>query len=97
MPGAAIAVAAGPPPRSARRTSPAGCRFGPSRRLAVVRFPLGELEQTGHALGVTVNDLVLAAVTGGLQRLLTARGYNAPGMRQRCSVPAAIGWPGFSD
>jgi WS/DGAT/MGAT family acyltransferase len=64
---------------------------GPTRRLAVVRLPLGELRGTGHALGVTVNDLLLAAVTGGLRSLLTARGDDVAELRLRTSVPAATG------
>jgi diacylglycerol O-acyltransferase len=68
--------------------------FGPYRRLAVVRCPLDELQRTAHAQGVTVNDLLLAAVTEGLGRLLTARGENRPEMRLRCSVPATLDRPG---
>jgi hypothetical protein len=34
---------------------------GPGRRMAVVRQPLADLVRTGHALDMTVNDLLLAA------------------------------------
>ena len=34
---------------------------------------LKTIKRTGHALGVTVNDLVLAMVTDGLRELLTDR------------------------
>jgi diacylglycerol O-acyltransferase / wax synthase len=66
-------------------------RIGPGRRLGTVRQPLETLQQTGHALGVTVNDLLLAAVTGGLRQLLTAGNQNAPGLQLRATVPAATG------
>ena len=66
-------------------------RVGPDRRLAVVRHPLDELRRTGHTLGVTVNDLLLAAVAGGLRDLLRSRGDDVDSMRLRTSVPAATG------
>lgn len=69
-------------------------RVGRNRRLGVVCESLSEVERTGHALGVTVNDLVLAAVTAGLRDLLTARGENTPGRALRTTVPAATGHAG---
>ena len=62
---------------------------GPTRRLAVVRCPLEEVRGSGHALGATVNDLLLAAVTGGLRELLLARGDDVDRLTLRTSVPAA--------
>lgn len=64
-------------------------RVGPTRRLTVVRWPLEEVRSSGHALGVTVNDLLLAAVTGGLRELLLARGDDVDRLTLRTSVPAA--------
>jgi len=68
--------------------------IGLDRRLATTRVPLAEVTQTAHALGVTVNDLLLAAVTAGLRDLLAARGDLTAGMVLRASVPAATGSPG---
>jgi WS/DGAT/MGAT family acyltransferase len=62
---------------------------GPTRRLVVLRWPLDEVRGSGHALGVTVNDLLLAAVTGGLRTLLQARGDDVEQLTLRTSVPAA--------
>jgi WS/DGAT/MGAT family acyltransferase len=62
---------------------------GSTRRLAVVRYPLEEVRGSGHALGATVNDLLLAAVTGGLRELLLARGDDVDRLTLRTSVPAA--------
>jgi WS/DGAT/MGAT family acyltransferase len=75
------------------RTSPTSLprRVGPERRLAVVRQPLDELRRTGHSLGVTVNDLLLAGVAGGLRELLRSRGDDVDSLRLRTSVPAATG------
>jgi WS/DGAT/MGAT family acyltransferase len=69
-------------------------RVGRARRLAIVRQPLDELKRTGHGLGVTVNDLLLGAVTGGLRELLASRGERLEGLVLRTSVPAGAGRPG---
>jgi diacylglycerol O-acyltransferase / wax synthase len=66
-------------------------QVGPTRRLAVVRAPLDELRLAGHALGATVNDLLLASVTGGLRALLSSRGEDLAALTLRTSVPAATG------
>jgi diacylglycerol O-acyltransferase / wax synthase len=62
-------------------------RLGPRRRLLVVEQPVDELRRVGHALGATVNDLLVAAATGGLRSLLAARGDLHPGLTARASVP----------
>ena len=66
-------------------------QVGPTRRLVVVREPFDELRSAGHALGATVNDLLLASVTGGLRALLSARGDDVATLTVRTSVPAATG------
>jgi diacylglycerol O-acyltransferase / wax synthase len=60
---------------------------GPRRRLAVVKASVDELQATAHAIGVTINDLLLAAVTEGLRQLLLARGDDLAGVELRTSVP----------
>src|SRR6185312_392821 len=45
-------------------------RIGERRQLAAVTYPLDAVEAAGHEHGATVNDLVLAAVTSGLRRML---------------------------
>ncbi len=49
-------------------------RTGPRRRLATVRTDLARVHDLAHAQGVTVNDVVLTAVTGALRRFLLCRG-----------------------
>jgi diacylglycerol O-acyltransferase / wax synthase len=61
--------------------------IGPRRQLAVIRRPLQQLKEAGHAHGATVNDVVLAAVAGGLHRLLVGRGEPVGGLELRVSVP----------
>ena len=53
----------------------------------VVEEPLEDLRRVGHALGATVNDLLVAAVTAGLRLLLIERGDLRPGLVARASVP----------
>jgi WS/DGAT/MGAT family acyltransferase len=59
---------------------------GTGRRLAIIRGRLDVTKQTAHAHGVTVNDVVLAAVAGGLRQLLAGRGEDTRGLVQRAMV-----------
>jgi diacylglycerol O-acyltransferase len=63
---------------------------GARRRLAVVRAQLTVVKDVAHAEGATVNDLLLAAVTGGLRALLLARGTPTDGLTLYASVPVAL-------
>jgi WS/DGAT/MGAT family acyltransferase len=47
---------------------------GPRRRLDVVAADLAAIRELGHAHGGTVNDVILAAVTGALRAMLASRG-----------------------
>jgi len=59
---------------------------GTDRRLVLVRSRLDVARQVAHAHHAKVNDVVLAAVAGGLRDLLASRGENAPGLVQRAMV-----------
>jgi hypothetical protein len=48
--------------------------IGTRRSLAVLSVPLDELKEIKRRLGGSVNDVVLAATTGGLRELLRSRG-----------------------
>jgi diacylglycerol O-acyltransferase len=63
---------------------------GPHRRYAVARAELDDLRTIKEALGGAVNDVVLAAVTGGLARWLHARGVRTEGLRPRACVPVSV-------
>ena len=63
---------------------------GGHRRLALVRAQLAEVKAVAHGHGATVNDLLLAAVTGGLRALLLARGTPVDGLTLYASVPVAL-------
>jgi len=62
-----------PAPFSAPRTSLNGA-ISPHRRFAVAEAAMDDLRAVKDALGGTVNDVVLAVVSGALRRLLEERG-----------------------
>ena len=64
--------------------------IGTTRRYDVVRVPLADLKEIKASLGGTVNDVVLAAATGGLRRMLLARGEELPKRGLRAMVPVSI-------
>jgi diacylglycerol O-acyltransferase / wax synthase len=61
--------------------------IGPHRQLAVIHRPLQQVKEAGHTHDATVNDVLLAAVAGGLHRLLVGRGEPVGGLQLRVSVP----------
>jgi diacylglycerol O-acyltransferase / wax synthase len=64
--------------------------IGTERRFAIVRTSLADVKAVKKELGGTVNDVVLASVTGGLRRLLLARGEEPPVKGLRAMVPVNI-------
>jgi WS/DGAT/MGAT family acyltransferase len=65
-------------------------QIGRHRRFESVRVPLDDVRRTKRALGGTVNDVVLAAVTGGLRRLLLSRGEPVEHLELRAFVPVSV-------
>jgi diacylglycerol O-acyltransferase len=64
--------------------------IGRDRRLAVVRARLEVARQVAHAHQAKVNDVALAAVAGGLRRLLAGRGEDPDGLVLRVMVPVSL-------
>jgi WS/DGAT/MGAT family acyltransferase len=60
------------------------------RRIAVTEVSLEELKAIKRALGGTVNDVVLAVVTGALREWLHGRGIRTEGLELRALVPVSI-------
>ena len=66
--------------------------IGPDRELAFADAPLDNLKRIEHAVGdrigshVTVNDVVMAVVAGGLRRWLIDRGETGEAMRAQIPV-----------
>jgi diacylglycerol O-acyltransferase len=67
---------------------------GRRRRLLLVRADLEGARSAAHAQGGTVNDVVLAAVAGGVRRLLQARGELTSRLIVKASVAVSIRDPG---
>jgi WS/DGAT/MGAT family acyltransferase len=56
----------------------------------MVRAELSELKRIKNAAGGTVNDVILAAVTGALARYLRERGHSTRGLELRAMVPISV-------
>ena len=76
--------------RQPRRHSPLRRPVGGRRRLVLARARLAVVKDIAHAHQATVNDVLLAAVAGGLRALLLARGVPVAGLTLRASVPVAL-------
>ena len=75
----------GPPP-----PGPFDVAIGSARRFATTEVPFEVLRDIKRARGVTVNDVVLAAVAGGLHDLLRSRGDVTAGRTLRVMVPVSV-------
>ena len=69
---------------------PLNVENGPHRRFAWVRSELATFKQIKDGLGGTVNDVVLAVVSGGLRHWLRRRGVKTEGLELRALVPVSI-------
>jgi WS/DGAT/MGAT family acyltransferase len=65
-----------------------------SRRYAWTDVSLADIRRVRTAYGVTLNDVALAAVTGGFRRLLLARGEVPDAHALRSLVPVSTREPG---
>jgi diacylglycerol O-acyltransferase / wax synthase len=64
--------------------------IGADRQLAVVASRLELIKQVAHAHQAKVNDVVLAAVAGGLRQLLASRGEPVDRLALRTMVPISL-------
>jgi len=70
--------------------TPLNVPIGPHRRYAVVRQQLADYREVKHALGGTVNDVVLTVVSGALREWLHSRGIRSEGLEMRALVPVSV-------
>jgi WS/DGAT/MGAT family acyltransferase len=63
---------------------------GADRRLAIIRGRLDGAKQAARTHHAKVNDVVLAAVAGGLRELLAGRGEDVEGLVLRAMVPISL-------
>jgi diacylglycerol O-acyltransferase / wax synthase len=70
--------------------TPFNVPIGTHRRVFWTRSSLADFKTIKNALGGTVNDVVLAVVSGALARLLRTRGVHTEGLELRALVPVSI-------
>jgi len=70
--------------------SPYNVPIGPHRRFAWVEEDLDRLKAIKAALGGSINDVVLAAVTGALREHLISRGHSVDALTLRAMVPVSV-------
>ncbi|HAN70938.1 MAG TPA: wax ester/triacylglycerol synthase family O-acyltransferase [Actinobacteria bacterium] len=85
---AMLAIARSPVP------SPLNVPIGEQRRFAAVDLSLVDVKHVRHALGGTINDVLLAVITGALRSWLQARGHPVQqGDVLRAMLPMSIAVP----
>jgi diacylglycerol O-acyltransferase len=70
--------------------TPLNVEIGPHRRYAIVRTRLDDFKLVKNTFGGTVNDVVLAVVSGALRDWLRSRGVRTEGLELRALVPVSI-------
>ena len=68
--------------------------IGPHRRYSWARGSISDVKGVRAALGGTLNDVVLAAISQGFRELLIARGEQIEGRTVRSLVPVSVRRPG---
>jgi diacylglycerol O-acyltransferase len=71
-------------------SSPFNVEIGPYRRFATVRADLDEIKRIKNEAGGTVNDVVLAVVSGALGTYLRGRGHSTHDLELRAMVPISV-------
>jgi diacylglycerol O-acyltransferase len=72
---------------------PLNVPVGSHRRYEWVRADLAQFKRIKDTLGGTVNDVVLAVVSGAMRRWLHGRGIRTEGLELRAQVPVSIRAP----
>jgi len=70
--------------------SPFNVEISPYRRFAWVRGDLAEFKRIKDTVGGTVNDVIVAAVAGGLGRFMRARGHATADLELKAMVPISV-------
>ncbi len=70
--------------------TPFNVAVGPHRRVEFVRGDLAPVKEAKRTLGATVNDVVLAAVAGGLRHFLESRDEPVDGLMLKAFVPVSV-------
>ncbi|MFC4946301.1 WS/DGAT/MGAT family O-acyltransferase [Pseudonocardia sp. GCM10023141] len=75
------------PPKDATSLNGA---YGPHRRWTSAHSSLADIKAIRAALGGTINDVVLTAITRGFRDVLIGRGENTPSRTIRTMVPVSV-------
>ena len=70
--------------------TPLNVEVGPSRRFDWIPMEVSRFKAVKNRLGGTLNDVVLATVSGALRRFFIARGANPDTMDVRAQVPVSV-------
>ncbi len=70
--------------------TPINQRLGPHRRVDWRDLELSRVKAVKDRLGGTVNDVVLATVSGALRQFLALRGLDVDSLRIRANVPVSL-------
>jgi WS/DGAT/MGAT family acyltransferase len=70
--------------------TPLNVPIGPHRRFFGIHCQLEDFKTVKNAFGGTVNDVVLAIVTGAMRSFLISRGYRTEGVELRALVPVSV-------
>jgi WS/DGAT/MGAT family acyltransferase len=70
--------------------TPLNVPIGPHRRFFGINCQLDDFKTVKNAFGGTVNDVVLAVVTGAMRTFLIARGRRTEGVELRALVPVSV-------
>ncbi|MEA2405750.1 MAG: diacylglycerol O-acyltransferase / wax synthase, partial [Thermoleophilaceae bacterium] len=70
--------------------TPYNFSIGPHRRFSWLRVQLADVKAIKDSLGGTVNDVMLATVTGALGRHLRRRGVPTDGLELKAMVPVSV-------
>ena len=85
----ALAATLAPAFSPASRT-PLNVEVGPHRRFDWTHMPVADLKAVKKVLGGTINDVVLATVSGALRRFFTRRGVDSQELEVRSLVPVSV-------
>jgi diacylglycerol O-acyltransferase / wax synthase len=85
--GALARLVARPPDPKTLYKGPLGI---PKRVAWSERVSVAEVKEIGKALGGTINDVLLSAMTGGLRRYMDYRGERAEGINFRAAMPVNL-------
>jgi WS/DGAT/MGAT family acyltransferase len=70
--------------------TPLNGRLGPHRRFDWLTMSLADFKAVSKALGCTINDLVLATVTGAVRDFLIARHFHPDEVEFRVAAPVSV-------